>query len=225
MTKFAKDSNNQLCKDSSGKLNVNIPVEHQPLQNGLLFWAVDRPENMTIVNGQISELYDIRKNGLKLTQSNVSLRPYFYNDSIYNGFNFYLSLSGLAWKSGFIVLSMISTSANDGVSSGISTASSSYTGVGFFASNKLGAAKGSAGAVVGLSSVVNGVVKNYTYGTSVIGNWYVINSINDSLGASDLYLKGRDAYYVKEFGVYNRILTEKEGLYNDSVMKLKYSIY
>ncbi len=76
----------KILRNTEGKIWANenlIPIRNRPfeetiLQNGLVFWGRADSNYLTVVDGLVSEVYDIRGTGIKMSQSTVTARPYVY---------------------------------------------------------------------------------------------------------------------------------------------------
>lgn len=108
MEKIIVNQDNKVWKDSSDRIIKTRPFSEDVLQKGLVFWGNSKPENLTIVNGLVSEAYDIRDTGhnwsLKMTQEVVTNRPIYTQAKIvFNGYQWLQSITNNS-KSLFIVM-------------------------------------------------------------------------------------------------------------------------
>ncbi len=65
---------NTIWRDATGKLLMSRPFEQTIIQEGLTFWGSADPSYLTIIDGKVSEAYDIRGTGQKMIQNTVLRR-------------------------------------------------------------------------------------------------------------------------------------------------------
>lgn len=228
MVAILKDQNNRIWKDTSGRILKSAPFNQQVLQSGLSFWGVSDPNFMTLVSDKISELYDFRDTGKtgvtygKMVQDTDANRPVFngieinfQNDWITHNFTtsaytfFIVSKNG--GRSGIGVASSGSENyflgTNDSGNISLNKDSISYSNKYFYknTTKSITPVSGS-----GVYNIAHSLDLFLQIGNISVGLMRTISGTN---------------YDVKEFGWYNRVLSESEIVYNINALNAKYNIF
>ena len=213
-----KSTSDKIWVNSAGKVMKAKKFNESVLQVGLSFWGAADPNYLTLVDGLVSEAYDIRGTGEKMIQNTVINRPAFTSNMIGDGASAskYLNMSGQNIRSMFIV--MIPTNFFCGLGTSYSVP---YIGRGI---TKLGLLTSS---ISTYNSYVNNIkyTDGYTFSNNSIK--YIISSL-DSVNYSIITLgdlAGGKGCKVLEWGWYNRVLSELEVIYNINALNTKYSIF
>jgi hypothetical protein len=225
-----KDSSDKIWLNSDGKVLKDFPIYPSPTQRGLQFWGRADASLLTIDDGLVSEAYDVRDGyggTRKMVQATVGNRPSFVTKITISGDKFLSANSSTDSKSGFIVLSIGSTTFTENLSGLI----------------RRGAAAGSDGVGLGIRNSVfkfpkydinNEYYRNNAKQTSTssiitqptilhsLGTWINISGVV-SIGSGRI---GYNAYLdILEWGWYNRVLSEKEVQYNVATLNTRYNIF
>jgi len=222
----------KIIQNDAGKIWINAdnkiiktrPFSETVIQDGLAFWGAGDPNYLTIINGFVSEAYDIRGTGEKMIQNTVINRlthtnNYLTQSDIVNSKSLSKSVTNV--KSLFVVMKL---SINNNRTWGLGINDSNMLGY-YLVSN------------IGLyispsikSYYFNDIKKSISsYTTSNIilhsfdninlnGNIY-LGVINQSFPYNDLNPR------IYEWGWYNRVLKEQEVLRNVNALNTKYSIF
>ncbi len=220
----------KVLKDSQGRILKDRPFNETPIQDGLVFWGQAAPEYLTIVDGLVSEAYDVRGNGLKMVQNTVVKRPSYNGSLKFVGKQFLTSLNNEPnTKTFFIIIKNVSSSPNSYAGIGnMNTYSGSYQRI----LGKLGhewvhlLVEGNYASFYKNNAIVNRVlaVNNQKNILHSIVNVNFLN-IPILLGSiSDLHSFNTD-FEISEWGWYNRVLLEQEIIYNINALNAKYQIF
>ena len=213
-----KDTNGKIWKDSTGKILKARKFSETVIQNGLTFWGAADPNYLTLVNGLVSEAYDIRNNGLKMIQNTVSERPYYSSG--------YLRTYGTGKLASNFTTNALSMFL-------VLKCSASYngmTGLGSSISYNLG----TNGSIVqyAINNVSSPYYLNNTYysaATSANTTIKVMHTIANSAIYSQTMTLGEisnnlNYVYMYEWGWYNRVLNATEIIYNINAMMTKHNL-
>jgi hypothetical protein len=213
---IAKNSDGKIWKNSDGKILKAKTFSQEVIQNGLSFWGAADPNYLTLVDGLVSEAYDIRGTGSKMIQATVANRPlYTLNRLYFSSLNHSLSITSTVY-SAFIVLAY--SSGFIGIGNGGSA--NTYLGMGDFTGNS---------AVHRIGSNQQTLYRNLTKGSNIassINTYYALSTLQ-ALGVNNPVLGKQYTPvfgYIKEWGWYNRVLNEAEVIYNQNALMTKYGI-
>jgi len=237
-----------ILKNNAGKIWVNgagkvlkaKQFSEIPIQDGLAFWGQADPALLTIVDGLVSEAYDVRDGyggARKMDQTNVSDRPILNSDHLFfTGQNKTLLGTSQLMVDRFIIFKS-NTNTNysaDGLSSGLNKT---------IRYNVLGAIGSLVSGVGGIAWLGNNVRHSsglspffhnnikYTLGKSYstdkcimisLGNPYVTDYPCIGHGRGDSF---SGEFQLYEWGWYNRVLSETEVIYNINCLNQKYSLF
>jgi hypothetical protein len=204
-----KTSAGEIIKTSGGKVIKVRKFSETVIQDGLQFWGVAQPDKVTLVDGLVSELYDVRDNNLKVIQPTVSSRPGFYNNK--------LIFSGIK--------QLYATNQN------VSSMFMVFSGGSLFYIYAYSTYK--FGKLNYMNYYVNNVAKDFyadlTKTTSILNNTlksfhtlYDFNVINATLTIGGY--GSTTNVKLHEFGWYDRVLNETEVLYNQNALMTKYNL-
>jgi len=219
---FIKNVNGQIWKNSDGVILKAKKFNEMPIQQGLSFWGAADPNYLTVIDGLVSEAYDIRGTGAKMIQNTVSARPVFntnYLSFVGTGLQLQISLSGI--RSIFLVFHSY---AQNNPRLGFGYSDSSFIG------DRV---------TQGHGMFVNAVAKTfyrnntkYTSYVSPTNSFVIAHSFTNDLNVSAGFFLGASypaaqisPCFVKEWGAYNRVLSEMEVIYNVNALNAKYSIF
>ncbi len=217
----------KVLKDSQGRILKDRPFNETPIQDGLVFWGQAAPEYLTIVDGLISEAYDVRGNGLKMVQNTVAERLYFANNEIYGGSVLKsLSIANQTVKSIFMVAKLevgfgaqnLVLSAGEvnrnGLGYGMFT-----SGWGTFDSINYNILKPF---YANNTKYTEGIARNTTYRIYHSLYDFTFNNLNMIL---KMQAQLPIIPLIKEWGWYNRLLSEQEVIYNINALNAKHQIF
>lgn len=215
---IAKSSDGKIWKNSDGKILKAKTFSQEVIQNGLAFWGSADPNFLTIVDGLVSEAYDIRGTGVKMIQNTVIYRfGHSINKLTSNSANPKLSLSNQIVKSMFIVVKCSISSDSWGLGH------TYHRGIELYPSNiRYTNYSGTSGYYS-----INGVKKIAASSSTSINVIHSIDSYDGSLNTMNLGSYG-NAYMtaeIYEWGWYNRVLSEMEVIYNINALNKKYAIF
>jgi hypothetical protein len=63
-----KNSEGKIWANNAGKILLGKKFSEDVIQDGLTFWGRTNPLFLTLINGYVSEAYDVRGNGTKMIQ-------------------------------------------------------------------------------------------------------------------------------------------------------------
>jgi len=215
MERILKDDIGRIWLSPDGKVIKERPFQYQVIQEGLIFWGQSEQNYLTIVDGLVSEAYDIRGNGLKMVQATVSNRPTFFGNSIgiasFSGIyrsirsNFTSNVKSL-----FFITKRtlnpndccIGTTGDDGLRS--SNYMNTYTGTFYRNLSKFSANN-----------------------PATINTFYIVHSVSDfnKIAQNISLYNTNGAGEVVEWGWYNRVLNEAEVIYNINALNAKHGIF
>jgi len=217
---FIKNASGEIWKNSEGAILKAKKFNEMPIQQGLTFWGAADPRYLTLVDGLVSEAYDVRGTGAKMAQVTIANRPSLYSNSIRFTGNHKLTITTTALN-GFIVFKSV---ANTGNNIGLGGARLSY----------LGERQDRPG-------FINvGAILDYYYGNNVKFNTFmpqnnnlqILHTINGNLIVNNntmilgtLYNETVPDVQIVEWGWYNRVLAELEVIYNINALNAKYQIF
>jgi len=226
MEKIIKNDAGKISLNQDNKILKTRPFTETVLQDGLSFLgsAAD-PAYLTLVNGLVSEAYDIRGNGNKMIQNTILNRPQLIGNYLNCVDIKKLTMSNASAKSMFIVISGISTNNSDLYGIGY--------GEGGSASNWI--TLGKQYNITQYSHCNAGINQKIFYAnlskglTSPVG-YKILHTLNDPLIVNTIISVGSlysatSNCKIYEWGWYNRILNETEVLYNINALNTKYSIF
>lgn len=227
-----KNADGKIWKNSDGKVLKARKMSQTVIQNGLAFWGAADPNFLTLVDGLVSEAYDLRETNFgspvygKLSQSTVAYRAE-YSGNILNSYGGLLFANGstknlnktaTAVKSAFIVAKSIAGNGYQGIGTAYnytlnltSANNTSYylvnNGQSYYYQNlnKRNASFNNTG-----FTVLHTFDNFNTSGQVYIGN-IVVGSLNLNI-------------IIVEWGWYNRLLNETEVIYNQNALMKKYGI-
>ena len=215
--KILKNVSNQIWETTSNQIIKSRPFSETPILNGLQFWGQANPDYLTIIDGKVSEAYDVRGTGAKMIQNTVAYRPIYTNNSLYfvNGS---LNLYAAGVKSMFIVMKNVSDNFNGlGISYEDINLGYNYFGKQYALYNN--------------TTKLNLYVNNTAYianGKSPDGLFNILHSVSDcnSTGTFNLGAQNISGWcYVKEWGWYNRVLNTGEIIYNINALNTRNQIF
>lgn len=207
------------------KIVTDVPFNTIPLQEDLTFWSSSEEQNLEIIDGLVRTAYDIRDTNkdfpLFMQQTLEVNRPSFLNNEIYFNKSASKLLSSISQspKSAFIVMRLDILTGNR---------------------LAIGREGGELGSLLTSLTLRVGAVDNKTYlfnnnkyvapiSTSNALNTCIMHSLtpmsfNAIMEIGIIFPTGAFGK-VLEWGWYNRVLTEKEALYNVNAMNSKYKIF
>lgn len=221
MANILKNTSGQIWENTEGKIFTSTPMNQNVIQDGLAFWGRADSNFLTIVDGLVSEAYDVRGTGVKMTQSTVINRPAYTPNSLY------ITLANQKLtRASNSALSMFLVFKGNGTG-GVGLGYDFYNGI--FSS--------------GVSPVLCSYKKSNTYQTFFDNDVKYVNTTgprptsgvvlhtltsflsNTSLSVGDLAGNAGNAYSIYEWGWYNRVLNELEVVYNTNALNARYSIF
>jgi hypothetical protein len=221
-----------ILKNNAGKIWVNgagkvlkaKQFSEIPIQDGLAFWGQADPALLTIVDGLVSEAYDVRDGyggARKMIQNTVSLRPSLITDYLlFNGKNIVINSQNL--KSMFVVISART------YLSGL-LINGTYKGIGVVNTNNYIKSGGSVFPGSNIPGEYFYANNTKTQLQETVGEWFICHSLTDlNVINLPIYLTSQTDTYnamFKEWGWYNRVLSETEVIYNINCLNQKYSIF
>ena len=215
--KILKNATGEIWKNTDGKIIKNRVFSESVLTDGLQFWGVADSNYLTLVSGLVSEAYDIRGAGQKMIQNTVGYRPTLINNLIYfNNYYSVLSKTGGSMLSAFMVFKAAEWS---GITS---TGGYNTKFLGSTASNKGMFGGGTHSCYVNSTKYVN------VPGPALNSTLTIIHSLtNMSVGSTHTLgcLSASVGMAVKEWGWYNRLLSDREIIYNINALNAKYAIF
>lgn len=219
---FIKQASGEYIKDSNGIYLKSRPFNQQVIQSGLSFWGSSDPSFLTIVDGKISEAYDIRNTGIKMTQPTVLSRPELSGWYI-NFKNLQtLTIASQSVKTVFIVMKVnaqIATSGG-GLISGVGNTVFGALLTNTFrnlVSNVQRPFYANISKINSTFTFVAGTTYSYT-------SLYEITTTSASMSIG-VFNNATWDISVLEWGWYNRVLTEQEVVYNQNALNAKYLIF
>jgi hypothetical protein len=232
---IAKSSDGKIWKNTSGKIIKAKVFSEDVIQNGLVFWGRADANLLTLVDGLVSEAYDVRETNFtsptygKFIQNTVTYR------GLYNAFGYidfsdattsYKALTktnSINIKSLFVVF-RVKTPGNI-----------SRIGIGGGAVESRLGGYNSALLTYNINSTstspfyINNEYKTASVSSTSYPNFVIMHSIADFNYSSNLVVGNVYPYgnggYLKEFGYYNRVLSTFEIIYNINALNAKYSIF
>jgi Ca2+-binding RTX toxin-like protein len=217
------DSQGKIWRNASGQILRNRPFNEMPLQDGLVFWGAADPDYLTLVDGRVSEAYDIRGTGVKMIQNTVASRLSYNN----LGFIFATGDSQsfgatISTRSAFIVIAR--TNGLGGTSNVMG-----ITNNGSLFSSGLGTASANVFIVGGTSY---SLLANETFAMSPIAS--NLNQVYVLVGdfpttATGLLMHtahtGGARANIYEWGAYDRVLSLGEKIYISNAINARYNLY
>jgi hypothetical protein len=227
--RILKDSNNNIWKNTDGKILVDTPIYPAPIQRGLSFWGRAEASLLNLSSGLVTEAYDVRDGygGIrKMVQGVIANKPTFTSGYIRCDTSKLISSTSVqSPKSMFIVLNQTSSTANSvagiGYVSGSQVSGWRYLGKGYNANYVH-----SIGQTGNPYSLFYG---NITKATSITVGYKILHTLVDcnisslTISIGQLYSTGQCD--ISEWGWYNRVLTEQEVLYNIAALNERYKTY
>jgi hypothetical protein len=223
---FIKQATGEFMKDSNGIYLKSRPFNQQVIQDGLSFWGSADPNYLTLIDGLVSEAYDIRGTGQKMIQNTVANRPILLNNSLLFDSTDILSKANESAKTMFVVINAkysgtlgvggIGTSQADGLKElGSLWSNQGYTQTSspiymFYNSDK----RSTAFPAASISNV-----------NVILHSFYDFNIINKTMLVGGALYSSSGSVKIIEWGWYNRVLTEPEVIYNINALNAKYSIF
>jgi hypothetical protein len=213
---FIKNPTGEIWKNSDGAILKAKKLNEMPIQQGLEFWSAADPAYLTIIDGLVSEAYDLRGTGQKMIQPNIVNRFTFINGIIYASYseiNKYLYKTNVNIKTGFIVMKAPNITQQTGLwvsnSLALWTNSADQYTIGLFFRNNI---------KYNITASVPNIVTN----RKIMHTLTDFNQTNITLRVHDL---GYGPTELLEWGWYDRVLTEMEVIYNINALNAKYSIF
>ena len=221
-------------RDVNGKIYMDVPLEGNPLQNGLVFWSNSQPEQLDIINSgginYISNAYDIRdvdhNFALRMTQGTAANRAALTtNGEIdFTGLKTLLTTTTSSVRSLFVVVARVGSVFRCGLGSSSINAIINPNVVSG-GSNQFGYSTtyttGSSLHYINTTKKTSGTVVN-------INDYKILHSLEEYGGTINLTfgtLGGASDFKVLEWGWYDRVLTEKEALFNVNALNQRYNIF
>jgi len=217
MERILKDNTNKIWVNTSNQIIKERPFSETVIQNGLVFWGQANPDYLTIVDGLVSEAYDVRGTGTKMIQNTVSWRPTFGINCLQFRLNGQLYISGTSASTLFLVCQ------NAG-------GSSYYKG--------LGSSNG---------DMIGWINYNIIYKASGVNSYYYLNTLRtNSLQANSNKIilhseqpiamttvnlgktvinQSTEYLDVYEWGWYNRVLSVQEIIYNINALNIRNKVF
>lgn len=227
MNNILKDGSGNILKDSLGNIVKERPLNQSVIQDGLQFWGQADVNYLTIVDGLVSEAYDIRGTGVKFSQSTITKRPYLSaNKLVMNGTTLNSSLFGYSHL--FIVLQNTGGSNNY---KGIGVYNNPFNTLGFFSNAYTGHMLSNDGGIDRIFYINN---TKYTTRQGINTNKIILHTVTPITNNPIVGLRigniidnapNNEYLEVYEWGAYNRLLSEAEIFYNINALNAKYSIF
>lgn len=225
----------KIIKNYAGKIYINgdnkiiktRPFSETVIQNGLQFWGAADPAYLTLVNGLISEAYDIRGTGQKLIQNTVVNRPTFIDNCFFidaSKLNYLISNSSYIIKEMFIVL-QYSASTGNVVFTGIGTTTNVLGSINEAERHRINDTPSAFYKNLNIISVDATYTTSFQIKHSIGGSYNFNSAFNFNVGCFFGTMGAGKTIKIKEFGVYNRVLNITERLYNINALNAKYSIF
>ncbi len=219
---FIKNTNGEIWKNTDGAILKAKKFNEIPIQQGLSFWGAADPNYLTLVDGLVSEAYDIRGTGAKMIQNTVANRLIYEGNYIrlINSSDHLAKISENA-SSMFIVcyIPLDNTTNNP-------------TGIGKQSGFGLGVHTKMTYYVNSTSSIayVNDIKYNPLVNISGIGSkiMHTITNpaiVNSTIKIGDYETTGQANFRIYEWGWYDRVLTEMEVIYNINALNMKWGVF
>jgi hypothetical protein len=219
MDKLLVNDSGQLWRSADNRLIKGRVFSQDVLQDGLVFWGAADPNFLTLVDGLVSEAYDIRNTGAKMIQNTVANRPPYSSG---NG----IDMGGKELTANFTstvrtMFHVILAKANSpslllGNSSNYLEAAFGYTKYTIVNSSTYYHYRN-----LGKFNSLTGQPSAITIGQKMVA--HTLDDFNKTNYTMRLYAATNA--YVIEWGWYNRVLTEQEVVYNVNALNAKYSIF
>ena len=222
-----KDSSTgKIWVDGAGKVLKARKFSETVLQNGLGFWGIVDRQYLTLVDGLVSEAYDIRGTGEKMIQNTVAYRPAYTQGLGYINFPGSISMMSKTLSSSIYTSFLVAAFSTSGASNG------GRMGIGQYNStNRMGNVGGAVRCHIGnvekpyylnaVKKTASAVPPNMSI---VVMHSFVDGAmLSGSVNVGKLYATTVDEYLF-EWGWYTRLLTEIEVIYNVNALMKKYGL-
>ena len=214
-----KSTSDKIWVNSAGKVMKAKKFNESVLQVGLSFWGAADPAYLTIIDGLVSEAYDIRGTGQKMVQNTVTRRPkLILNELLFSRSNDSLYMNSQSARSVFIIMKIPvggqTVHGIRGSSMDLGTTTSQY-GYGQYPTYTYN---------YYFNNIEKTVLTSNPFTYVILHSKYDFNTINSLITIGDFYGYQLNCY-IKEWGWYNRILTDIEINYNINALNAKYQIF
>lgn len=204
---FLKTPDNNIWKDADGVLLKTIPFSTDVVQRDLSFFGMADLSYLTLVNGAVSEAYDIRGTGNKMIQNTVVYRPVYTNGQLDFVQKTLSTTATQNYKSVFLVIKYVSVGYLENTITGLlNRYNVFYTDT-------------NTPVICNLSEI----------GNSEVGKLCVVHThslpVRTSLSAVIIGSLGSYSNYsIKSWGWYDRVLTKAEAKHNVNALMQMFNI-